>query len=53
MSLTKECLVTGTKQTFCTGEEGNLKFYINDIEDKNALDKVINGGDILLVKYGN
>lgn len=52
MSLTKECLVTGTKQTFCTGEGGNLKFYINGIEDKDALDKIINEGDILLVKYG-
>ena len=51
MELTKDCLVTGTKQTFCTGNDGVLKFYINDIEDKDALDKQIRKGDNLLVKY--
>ena len=45
MKLTKECLTTGTKETFCTGENGTLKFYLNNIEDKNLLDKEINEGD--------
>lgn len=52
MSLTKECLVTGTKQTFCSGESGTLKFYINEVEDRDALDKIINEGDRLIVEYG-
>ncbi len=52
MKLTKECLITGTKQSFCTGESRTLRFYINEIEDPNALDKQIKEGDKLLVKYG-
>ena len=52
MQLSKECLVTGTKQTFCTGQEGSLRFYINDIENPNALDEIINEGDSLRVTYG-
>ena len=52
MSLTNECLITGTKQTFCSGESGTLKFYINEVEDKDALDKIINEDDELLVEYG-
>lgn len=51
MQLTKDCLITGTQQTFCTGEGGNLKFYINDQEDVYALDRVIKDGDSLVVKY--
>lgn len=51
MSLTKDCLVTGTKQTFCTDATGELKFYLNDNEDKDALDRQINESDRLLVKY--
>lgn len=45
MELTKECLTTGTKQTFCTGSEGTLKFYVNEAEDKDLLDKEIMDGD--------
>lgn len=53
MQLTKECLVTGTQQTFCTGTNGTLKFYRNGKEDKDALNKVIKNGDQLLVSYGS
>lgn len=51
--LTKDCLTTGTKQTFCTNNNGKLKFYINRKENVNALDKIIKNGDQLLVTYGN
>lgn len=51
MQLTKECLVTGTKETFCTGENGTLRFYINDIEDKDLLDKEIKEGDKAQIQF--
>ena len=51
MSLDKNCLITGTKQTFCTNENKKLFFYINNIETPDALDKVINNNDNLLVEY--
>ncbi len=50
--LTKDCLTTGTKQTFCTNDSGKLKFYLNGKIDKNALDAEINNGDQLMVSYG-
>lgn len=51
--LTKDCLATGTGQTFCTNSNGKLSFYLNSIEDPDALDKFFNKGDKLLVTYGN
>jgi len=51
MQLTKDCLVTGTKQTFCTGSGGTLRFFINGNEDENALEREIREGDMLLVEY--
>lgn len=51
MKLTKECLVTGTKQTFCNGETGKLTFYLNEREDKDALDREIVSGDKFVAKY--
>lgn len=53
MKLTKECLTTGTKQTFCTGGDGTLRFYRNGSYDKDALDRAIHHGDQLLVSFGN
>lgn len=53
IKLTKECLTTGTKQTFCTGRNGTLQFYRNGRYDKDALDRKINHGDHLLVSFGN
>ncbi len=52
MSLKKECLITGTKQTFCTADDGRLRFFLNGVEDKDALDKPIANGDKLLVTFG-
>ncbi len=51
--LTKDCLTTGTKQTFCTNINEKLRFYVNGKEDANALDNQIETGDQLLVTYGN
>lgn len=53
MQLTKDCLITGTKQTFCTNSKEQLRFYLNGREDKNALDKQIQSSDQLLVSFGN
>ena len=51
MKLSKDCLVTGTKQTFCTNDSYKLKFFINDKENPNALDEEIKEGDIFKVLY--
>ena len=51
MSLSKNCLVTGTGQNFCTGENGILRFYINGEENTDALDLVIQNQDNLTVKF--
>ncbi|MEK7595356.1 MAG: hypothetical protein AAB443_02050 [Patescibacteria group bacterium] len=50
--LTSECLTTGTKETFCNGNRGTLKFYINDEQSNNALTQEIKDGDKLLVTFG-
>ena len=52
MQLTKDCIITGTQQTFCSNAERRLRFHINDVEDHNALDKKIVEGDHLRVEYG-
>lgn len=51
MSLDSNCLTTGTGQTFCTDEKGDLLFYINGVLDPDALSKPINEGDKLFVDY--
>lgn len=51
MSLDNKCLVTGTKQTFCTSELYILTFNINGSNDPKALNKKINKDDFLLVEY--
>lgn len=52
-SLSKECLVTGTGQTFCSNENQRLRFFLNDILTPQVLDLQINPGDNLRVTYGN
>ena len=52
MKLTRDCLTTGTGQSFCTNSNQTLKFYINGKVDSNALDRIINEGDQLLVSHG-
>ena len=48
MKLTKDCLITGDGETFC---DGNLKFFLNDIEDKGLLEKEIKEADKALIKF--
>ena len=52
MSLTRECLITGTKETFCTSSQGALRFFINGEEDENALARPFAANDRLLIAYG-
>lgn len=51
--LTSDCLTTGTKQTFCTGNSGSLKFYLNGEKNESVLNQEIHSGDKLLVTFGN
>lgn len=51
MKLTKDCLTTGDGETFCDGKDGILKFYLNDVEDKNLLDREIKEADQALIKF--
>ena len=53
MKLTKECLITGTGETFCSGQSEKLKFYLNGIKEDNLLDKIINLGDQILISFGS
>ncbi len=50
-SLSKDCLVTGTKQTFCSDSTGTLRFFLNGIETPMALDLEIQENDFLKVEY--
>lgn len=52
MRLTSQCLITGTNQQFCSGENGTLRFYLNGKENPNALLEVIKEKDVLRVTYG-
>lgn len=51
MSLTKDCLITGTGQRFCTNSESELKFFINEVEVPTALDQEIKNGERLKIVY--
>jgi hypothetical protein len=51
MKLEKDCLTTGTGQTFCTNNTRELKFFINEKEDPDALDKEISMNDNFKVVY--
>lgn len=51
--LTTDCLTTGAGETFCTGQDGKLKFFLNGVENDNLLDIVIADGDRALISFGN
>lgn len=51
--LTKDCLTTGTKETFCTSDKAQLSFYLNGIKTDNLLDLEIKRGDRALITYGH
>ncbi len=53
MGLTNECLITGTKDTLCSGTNGSLRFFVNDKEVSDFVNKEIKNGDKGLVTYGN
>lgn len=52
MELRKDCLVTGTKETFCNGLTGSLKFYLNGIKEDSLLDRIIEDEDRALITFG-
>lgn len=51
MKLTKDCLTTGDGEIYCNGKEGTLKFFLNNREDENLLDREIKNGDRILIEY--
>lgn len=51
-SLTEDCLVTGTGQQFCDGQNGQLSFYLNGESVNNLLSRNIKPNDMLLVRFG-
>lgn len=51
--LTADCLTTGTKETFCTGDSGSLKFYLNGNRVDNLLERIIQNKDRALITFGN
>src|SRR3989344_2930363 len=50
MKLTKDCLTSGDGERLCN-TDGSLKFYLNDIEDKDLLEREIKDGDKALIKF--
>lgn len=52
MDLTNECILTGTKEKFCTGQSGTLKFYINGKKVDNFVEQKIKDGDRALITFG-
>ena len=51
MKITKDCLITGDGETLCNGEQGTLTFYLNDVEDKDLLDREIEQDDKILIQF--
>lgn len=50
MKLSKDCLITGDGETLCEGQGKTLKFFLNDIETPDLLDKEIKQHDKILIK---
>ncbi|MBI4080215.1 MAG: hypothetical protein HY430_00400, partial [Candidatus Levybacteria bacterium] len=50
--LTRNCLTTGTKETFCSKGENSLVFYLNGVRVDDVLDREIQANDQLLISYG-
>lgn len=51
MKLTKDCLTTGDGETFCNNQDGTLKFYLNDLEEPDLLQKPIRENDKALIVF--
>lgn len=50
--LDKDCLTTGTNETFCATKNATLKFYLNGVRNDSLLFTPIKNGDIALISYG-
>ncbi len=50
-SVDERCLITGTKQTFCTNDNSTLQFFLNGKRNQKALNQIIESGDKLLITY--
>lgn len=50
--LDKDCLTTGTNETFCATKNSTLKFYLNGIRNDSLLILPIKDGDLALISYG-
>lgn len=53
LNINKECLTTGTGETFCNNQNSQLKFYLNDKIQKNLLEMEISPNDKILITYGD
>ncbi|MBI4225516.1 hypothetical protein HY612_00200 [Candidatus Roizmanbacteria bacterium] len=51
--LTKDCLTTGTGETFCTTGSDSLKFYLNGVKTDDLLGREIRDSDKALITYGS
>lgn len=52
LTLSQTCLITGTKEVFCTDHTKSLKFYLNGEYVSDALNREIQDADQLLVSFG-
>ena len=50
MKLTKDCLTTGDGENLCNGK-GALKFYLNNTETPDLLEKPIKESDKILINF--
>lgn len=50
--LDKDCLTTGTNETFCMTKNATLKFYLNGAKNDSLLFTPIRDGDWALISYG-
>ncbi len=53
MKLDKDCIITGTKETFCTTPNSTLKFYLNGVKTDDLLFEEIKDNDLVLISYGS
>lgn len=51
MKVTKNCIVTGTGQSFCTNNKFSLQFFLNGELSPNALDTLIKPNQLLEIFY--
>jgi hypothetical protein len=52
LKLDKDCITTGTNETFCMTKNATLKFYLNGVKINNLLFEKIKDDDFALISYG-